>query len=37
MVNEAVAPTLIAADAGLTATLLALGFAQGFKGASTKN
>jgi hypothetical protein len=37
MVNEAVAPSLIAAEAGLTATLLALGFAQGLKGASTVN
>jgi hypothetical protein len=37
MVNEAVAPSLIAADVGLIATLLTLGFAQGLKGASTIN
>jgi hypothetical protein len=37
MVKEAVAPSLIAAEVGLTPTLLALGFAQGLKGASTVN
>ena len=37
MVNEAVAPSLMAADVGLTPTLLALGFAQGLKGDSTMN
>jgi hypothetical protein len=37
ILNEAVAPTFIAAELGLTVAALALGLAQGFIGASTKN